>query len=213
MHEIIPGILERDWDTIEQHIIQFSPFAKTLHIDIIDGKFAQNTTFLDPKPFTKYAKDISLELHMMVEEPINYVEPWANAGFRRFIGHVEKMSSQEEFVAKVQEYGEVVLALDMATPIEALKVSFDDLDALLVMTIKAGFSGQQFIENALRKVTALQEKASIPIEVDGGINNETIKKAYVAGAKRFVATSFLHKGDTKIAFNLLMESLHNQYSV
>ena len=140
MYEIIPGILEKDWDSIQRKIELVKPFAKTIHIDIIDGKFAPNTTFLDPKPFEKYSKDIFFELHMMVEEPINYLKPFADAGFKRFLGHIEKMSNQAEFVAQGQMLGEVGLAVDGETPLHEVGVSIDDLDALVIMAIKAGFS-------------------------------------------------------------------------
>src|SRR5690349_4941146 len=102
IHEIIPAILEKDWATIEKKLEIVKPFAKTVHIDILDGKLFNNTTFMDPEPFKKYADDLFLEHHMMVEEPIQYLDEWAKAGFKRFIGHVEKMNDQAEFVAKGQ---------------------------------------------------------------------------------------------------------------
>ncbi|MBI2622555.1 MAG: hypothetical protein HYW64_00450 [Candidatus Levybacteria bacterium] len=119
MLEIIPGILEKDWSEIERKIELVRPFAKTIHIDILDRKFAPNTTFLDPLPFAKYTLPSSgqafpssgqapfFELHMMVEEPIQYLKPFADAGFKRFLGHIEKMSDQAEFVAQGQLLGEV----------------------------------------------------------------------------------------------------------
>ncbi|QQG40779.1 MAG: hypothetical protein HYV37_00445 [Candidatus Levyibacteriota bacterium] len=194
MLEIIPGILEKTWEEAEKKIEMLSPFAKVMHIDLLDGKFAPNTTFLDPKPFKKYSKDIFFELHMMVEEPVQYLKPFADAGFRRFLGHVEKMSDQAEFVAQGQLLGEVGLAIDGKTTIDDIKVPYDDLDCLLVMTINAGFSGQQFMPKHLEKVKALRSKIQnqfFPIEVDGGVNDLTIVQAKNAGANRFVATSFL----------------------
>jgi ribulose-phosphate 3-epimerase len=196
MFEIIPGILEKDWSAIEQKLEQVKPFAKSVHVDFIDGKFAPNTTFLDPKPFAKYAKDFVLELHMMVEDPLQYIKPWADAGFQRFVAHIEKMPDQAAFVADAQLWGEVGLALDKDTSRDELKVSLEDLDSLLFMTVKAGFSGQQFEESALAKIKQLGEEVLIPIETDGGINEETIEIAYAAGARRFVATSFLFAMDT-----------------
>src|SRR4030043_2163899 len=97
-------------------------FSKNIHIDIIDGKFAPNTTFLNPGPFSKYTKDADFELHMMVEEPINYLKPWAQVGFKRFIGHIEKMSDQTDFVAQGQLLGEVGLAIDGPTSPDILEV-------------------------------------------------------------------------------------------
>lgn len=198
--EIIPGILEKEWAEIERKIELVRPFAKTIHIDIIDGKFAQNQTFLDPIPFAKYSKDIFFEVHLMTDEPINYLKPFANAGFKRFIGHIEKMSNQAEFVARGQLLGEVGLAIDAPTPTDALKVPLEDLDCLLIMTVKAGQSGQAFVPDYLKKVEILlrhlADQNDMVIEVDGGINDATIVEAKNAGATRFVATSFLFNPST-----------------
>ncbi len=196
MFEIIPGILEKDWAEIGRKLEIYRPFAKSVHIDLIDGKFAQNTTFLDPSPFVKYRKDFLFEAHMMVEDPIKYLKPFADAGFNRFIGHVEKMPDQTEFVAQAQLLGEVALGIDAETPVEAIKVSLDDLDSILVMTVKAGFSGQSFIKDNLEKVKKLAGLTTIPIEIDGGVDAATVKLGCTAGARRFVATSFLFGGES-----------------
>ena len=126
--------------------------CKKIHIDLIDGKFAPNVTFLDPMPFTKYTGNIEFELHMMVEEPLNFLKPFAAVGFRRFIGHIEKMSDQAEFVAEAQLLGDVSLAVDLLTPIESIEVPFEDLDGVLVMSVKAGESGQEFVQEILSKI-------------------------------------------------------------
>ena len=208
MYEIVPspGTENKDFEEIDKKIAVVKPFVKTIHIDIIDGKYANNTTYADPGPFVKYTKELPsglrgqevnehglvFEVHLMVEDPLSYVKKWADAGFHRFIGQIEKMPDQEAFVAEAQLYGEVVLALDKQSPVDAIKVPLSDLDAVLVMTIQAGFSGQQFEESLLEKVKILREKNEfLAIEVDGGINDETIELAAAAGANRFVATSFL----------------------
>lgn len=200
--EIIPGILEKDWEAIEKKIERVKPFAKTIHIDLLDGKFAPNTTFLDPKPFEKYSKDIFFELHMMVENPLQYLKPFAESGFKRFIGHIEKMPDVAEFVAEGQLVGEVGLAIDGQTGIDALTVPLEDLDFLFVMTVNAGYSGQVFNAEYLEKVKALRmqnllnaEGLPLPIEVDGGMNAQTITLARDAGATRFIATSFLFNAE------------------
>jgi ribulose-phosphate 3-epimerase len=211
MYEIIPspGTDNKDFSEIERKIELVRPFAKTIHVDVVDGKFAHHKTLQDPAPFTKYAKDSLLEVHLMVDEPVTYLKPWAEAGFQRFIGHVEKMSDQAEFIAEAQLLGEVGLALDKQTPIDAIHASPEDLDCILVMTIQAGHSGQQFEEILLEKIKKLREKTSIPIEVDGGINDETIEIAAAAGANRFVATSFLFNNvqPSKEQFLLLQQKL------
>lgn len=206
MYDVIPGILEKTWEEVEAKIQLLSPFAKTLHIDIADGIATNNTTFLDPKPFAKYKDQFFLELHMMVEEPLKYLKPFADAGFKRFLGHVEKMSDQTEFVAEGQILGEVGLALDGPTDLSAITVPYDDLDAVLFYTCqKMGFSGPPMMPERLEKVKAFRAKSNLPIEVDGGINDATITLAKEAGATRFVATSFISTAaDPKSAYDKLV---------
>jgi len=209
MFEIIPspGTENKTFEEIEKKIASVKTFTEIIHIDVCDGKFAPNTTFSDPEPFKKFTallpedeggwetgeKGLFFEIHLMVEDPIKEIKKWADAGFRRFIGQIEKMPSQEEFVAEAQMYGEAGLAIDGPTPLDALKVAYDDLDVVLFFTgDKAGFSGQSLKEDRLEKVKALRKiEEYLPIEVDGGINDETIAIAAAAGVTRFVTTGFL----------------------
>lgn len=210
--QIIPGILENEWPEIEKKIDMALPFTKTLHIDLLDGKFVENHTFTFPKPFEKYKDKVQLELHMMVENPIQYVDAFAAAGFTRFLGHVEKMPDQAAFIAKVQQVGEAGLALDGPTPLDALTVSLIDLDCLLIYTSeKVGFSGPPFKPERLDKVRAIRQKEPLlPIEVDGGINDTTILEAKNAGATRFVTTSYLFKTDQpKMQYDSLMKLIED----
>lgn len=225
MYEIIPspGTTDKEWSAIEKKITSVKPFVKTVHIDVCDGKFANNTTFAMPEMFKDLTRELPsglrgqmigekglvFEVHLMVEDPIQYLKPWADAGFHRFIGQIEKMPDQEEFVAQAQLLGEVALAIDKQTPLDAIKVNLENLDALLVMTIQAGFSGQQFEEALVSKVKEARAKNEyLPVEVDGGINDETIEIAASAGANRFVATSFLFGMDTpETQYKLLEEKL------
>lgn len=202
---VIPGILEDSWEEIEKKIEIVKTFTNKIHIDLIDGKFAPHTTFMDPAPFKKYSKEIEFELHMMVEEPINYLKSWADAGFVRFIGQIEKMSDQAEFVAKGELLGEVGLAIDSLTSVDRIEVPIDDLDIILFMTVKAGESGQEFAEENLKKIENIKN-TFIPIEVDGGINSDTIIKAKNAGASRFVVTSFIFEGNPKENYEKLQKT-------
>lgn len=197
MHEIIPGILEASWPEIEKKLVAVRSFAKTVHVDLIDGVFAKNTTFQDPEAFLPFADDLFLEVHMMVAEPIEYLDRWAKAGFRRFLGHIEKMSDQAAFVAKAERWGEVGLALDGPTPITQIKVPLVDLDCLLIYTSdKVGFSGPPFLEKRLAKIKEIREQTdTLPIEVDGGITDNSLPKALASGATRFVSTSFLFRAE------------------
>lgn len=203
---IIPAILEKDWESIEKKLEICREFARTIHIDFIDGKFNPNGSFLEFEPFKKYSDYFELEAHLMVEEPVNYLSRLSSVGFKRFVGHVEKMSDQIEFVASGELLGAVGLALDLQTPFDAIKVSLDDLDQILLMSVNAGKSGQTFDNSIIEKIKSLRSKYLGNIEIDGGINDQTLSFAKTAGANTFCVTSFLFKEDPKEQFRLL-ESL------
>ena len=226
MYEIIPspGTENKDIHEVEEKIEKVRPLVKTIHIDVCDGIFAPNKTFSDPEAFKKVTEELPeseggfltgshglvFEVHLMVEEPIDHLKRWADAGFRRFIGQVEKMSDQIAFVAAAQEYGEVALGVDGPTSLDAIEVSYEDLDAVLFYTgDKAGYSGKPFQEDRLEKVKKLREMMPyLPIEADGGINDETIQIAASAGVTRFVTTGFLFNMQTpEKQFELLKKQL------
>ena len=122
------------------------------------------------------------------------------------------MPDQEEFVAKAQEFGEVGLAIDGPTNLSAIKVPYSDLDSVLIMTIKAGQSGQVFNAEYLEKVRTLRQAQGqfLPIEIDGGINDQTIVLAKNAGANRFIANSFLFNSpDPQRQYEMLKRVQHD----
>lgn len=219
MVEVIPAILEKNWQDIEKKINLVKAFAKTIQIDLIDGKFLPQQTFLDPKPFVKFSQEIFFELHLMVENPTAYLAPFAKAGFKRFIAHVEALpmlEDQEKFINEGKKLGQVGLAIDKDTDISSVKIPLDNLDCLLVMLVKAGSSGQQYNLECLEKIKMLKSSErtffngggaaqhDMEIEVDGGINLESIAKAKEAGATRFSVNSFLFKANSlEGQFNLL----------
>jgi len=195
MHNVIPGILEKDWVEIERKLEIIRPFSKTVHIDFLDGKFSEESSFMDFNSFAKYKSDFFMEAHLMVENPTQYVKLLASAGFKRFIGHIEKMVDVDEFIAEGQIFGEVGLALDIDTPVSSITIPFDDIDAVLIMAAKVGKSGQAFSQSALLKIQELRKQTIVPIEVDCGINEESIIAAKVMGANRFVTDSFIFESE------------------
>lgn len=212
MLEIIPAILEKDFTQIERKINLVKSFAGTIQIDLIDGKFLPQSTLLTPESFAKFSQESFLELHLMTQNPIGYVEPFAKAGFRRFIAHVEalpNLDDQKKFVKKVRSLNfEVGLAIDRDTEINTIKEPLENLDCLLIMLVKAGSSGQKFDENVLDKIRQLRAKTQMPIEVDGGINTESIMLAKKAGANRFSVNSFLFmENDPRKSYNQLLKCL------
>lgn len=208
--QIIPGILENNWQQIEENIEKIKKFSNTIHIDLIDGKFSSNTTFLDPNPFRKYSSELFFEVHLMTENPLLYLDSFAKAGFKRFIGQVEKMFDITEFVAKGQILGEVGIAIDLDTNVENITIPLDDLDFILVMGVKAGASGQAFNSNTLEKIKTIREKTTIPIEVDGGVSSENIVDLKNAGVNRFVATSYIFNSpNPKNAYQSLLSLINS----
>lgn len=206
-HEILLGVLEKRWKTAEERLEQASKISKKIHLDIIDGKFTDNKTFLDPLPIKKYTDRLDIELHLMVKNPIDYVKPWADQGIKRIIGHIEMMPDQLEFLNVTKKFCEAGLALDGPTPLEHITTPLEELDELLIYTSeKVGFSGPPLLKRRLDKVKQARKKApNLPICVDGGINNKTIHYAKECGATRFVSTShiFGSKDPKKTYKNLL----------
>lgn len=193
MSELIPGILEKDFLEIEKKLQIIKPFSQKVHIDFLDGKFSPEVSFMDFPQFSKYKNDFFMEAHLMVEDPSQYVKQLATAGFKRFLGQVEKMGNLEEFIAEGQIFGEVGLALDINTLIDVINIPFDDIDTILLMSVKAGKSGQEFMPEVLEKIRTLRQITQIPIEIDGGINEQTLVQAKQEGVKRFVVTSSIFK--------------------
>ena len=191
MHDVIPGILEKDSLEIEKKLSLVKRFSQKVHIDVLDGKFSQDLSFIDPTFFKKYENEFFMEVHLMVENPASYVKTFAQNGFKRFLGHIEKMKNLDEFIAEGQIFGEVGIALDIDTKIESLSLNYDDLDTILLMGVKAGKSGQTFMSDVLGKIRELRAKTNLPIEIDGGINEQTLIDCKLEGATRFVATSYI----------------------
>ena len=204
MDNIVPGILEKSWEEIEKKINICREFSKTIHIDFIDGKFSPNTTFFDLEKFKEVSNGLVLEAHLMVEEPMNYLDVLSSSGFERFLGQIEKMSDQAKFVGKGESLGSVGLALDLETQVDRINVPLFDLDSILVMAVPAGQSGQTFQSLALDKIKKLRSNFLGTIEIDGGINDQTILFAKEAGARSFVCTSYLFDSeDPKAQFEKL----------
>jgi len=209
--EVIPGIFEKDFQLIRERAKLVAPFIDWIHIDIADNRLVSNSSFIDPSPFKKLIQETGkkFELHMMIENPVSVSDEWVNAGFQRLLWHMEgiiKTSDVRLKIAEIRGRGvEVGLAVDKETPVESVLPYLDDVDCVLIMTIKAGFSGQQFIPEMLDKARVIRErKPGLPIEVDGGINDETARMAVVAGATRLVSTSYIfNSGNIREAINRL----------
>lgn len=188
MVQIIPAILTADFKELEEKLRLVEGKVERVQIDIVDGVFADNKTVF-PDVLENIETNLLVDFHLMTKEPREWVERCVRGMADRIFGHVEQMSSQTEFIGKVQEVGaKVGLALDLDTPVEKIASEvFLNLDAVLVMSVKAGFGGQEFDERALAKIKKLDEiraRDATPFKicVDGGISEGNIDKVVQAGA-------------------------------
>lgn len=205
MVEIIPAILEKNFPEIEKKIRLVESLVDWVQIDIADNTLVPNTTFLDPTPFAALKTPVQLELHMMVSDPLRYLENFHRAGFKRFFAHVEGQYI-EEYIEKCYQLGvEVGLAIDGPTDFEKIHRYLDNIDAVLVMAIEAGESGRPYREDTALKIKRIREAdLEIPIAVDGAMNAENAAKVVAAGATRINSNSFIFGApDVKIAVETL----------
>lgn len=191
-YEIIPGILEPSQSVFQERFKLAAQFSTTIQADIIDEDFANRAVNPDLS-FTKNY-NIPLELHLMVKNPEEWVDSFSAINVKRIIGHVEMMENIPKFIATVKTQNATpFLGIDLPTDINTYaKHEYIErgLAGFLVMTVKAGHSGQAFQKSALEKVTLLRQKfPGLDIEIDGGADKNTIPLALNSGANLFVSTS------------------------
>lgn len=188
MISIIPSILTNSSSEFDEMMSSLEGNLERVHFDVIDGIFVDNHT-IEPSIMIDYDSNLLIDYHLMVDEPIMWVDKCVEGQADRIIGHIERMSDQISFVGKVQSVGSKVgLAIDLYTPVERLdSVILNNLDVVLVMGVKAGFGGQDFNDEVLTKITKLdqirsRDKTPFRICVDGGVRPENIRRIKIAGA-------------------------------
>jgi ribulose-phosphate 3-epimerase len=186
--QIIPTILEKEISSAEIKIRLIKDKTRWLQIDVIDGFFSEGKSF-ELELLNKMQKELQnnlLEIHLMVKEPIKWIEKCNFVGACRIVGQVEKMSDKKEFVEKVKNMGlEVGLAFDVKTDVKEIPL---ETDLILLMGRKSGFKTAKFekeIYNKIEDLVKLREKDNLDfkIGVDGGIDLKIIKKIKNAGAE------------------------------
>lgn len=211
MVEISASILSANLASIGLEIAKLGEIDY-IHVDVIDGHFAPNLTF-----GTKFLRDIKnsnpnlkLDVHLMVENPENYIEEITKIGVEFLTIHYEACKHLDRVVTKISDTNtKVGLALVPTTNENVLEYIIDKLDLVLVMTVNPGFSGQTFLESQLPKIKKIKNlikntPKTIKLEVDGGINQETIKKVVANGVDIAVAGSYIFGTDNyKKRINIL----------
>ena len=206
---VLPSILACDFGHLAREIeLVEQAGAKALHLDVMDGHFVPNLSFGIPVvEAVRRATGLPLDVHLMIERPERYVEPFRAAGADGITIHVEAVAEPRPVLDKIRSLGAWAgLALNPPTPLSAIDASLPYCDLVLVMSVMPGFGGQLFDASALEKLQALQERKDIQafLEVDGGITSETIGPCAEAGAELFVAgTAIFHSDDYGAAIRQL----------
>jgi ribulose-phosphate 3-epimerase len=207
---IAPSILSADFGYLADQVQQAEAAgADYVHVDVMDGRFVPNIT-LGPLivEAVRRATRLPIDVHLMIDAPERYLAEFAAAGGDILTIHAEACTHIQATLARARDLGaRAGLALCPATPLAVVEEVCDDLDLLLVMTVNPGFGGQKLIPATVRKTRRAREMlerlgAEAELEVDGGVNLETVASVVEAGADVLVAGSAVFNAHASVATNL-----------
>lgn len=181
MVTIIPAIMPKTLAEFEEKFYRIAGKVGRFQVDIIDGVYANNKTIY-PEELEQVDTIMKMDIHLMVNEPVEWIERCVRAGADRVFGQVERMREWDRFVAEGQVNGlQTGLAFDIETGVERLEEYIMDVDGVLLMAVKAGLSGQQFDARVKDKIEAVRKmRHDLPICIDGGLGVEEIKSCIAA---------------------------------
>jgi len=200
---LAPSILSADFTNLAQQIRMAEiGGADWIHCDIMDGHFVPNITFGPSlvKAVRRVTK-LPIDVHLMIEHPDKYLEDFIKAGASYVSVHVEEVIHLNRTINRIKELGvKAGVVINPGTPVSSIADVAEYIDLLLIMTVNPGFGGQKFIPNSIRRIKEAvtlrnEANANFLIEIDGGVNVETAKTAFEAGAEVFVAGSSIFKVD------------------
>lgn len=203
MNCLSPSILSADFSRLGEQLRQLDEAgAHYVHIDVMDGMFVPSITY--GMPVMKSIRECTeriFDVHLMIEEPIRYVNDFAEAGADLLTVHAEACGHLDRTIEAIREKGILAgVALNPATPLSQIEYILPKVDMVLVMTVNPGFGGQKLIPYTLQKVRDLKKMVDerglkTDIEVDGGINLDNVTEVMDAGANIIVAGSAVFHGD------------------
>jgi len=208
MKLLAPSILSADIANLSEQIkLVEKNGADWIHCDIMDGHFVPNITFGPVLvEAAKRSTNLPLDVHLMIKNPDNFLEDFKNAGADIISVHYEEVVHLNRTISKIKELGaKAGVVINPSTPVSMVKDIAEYIDLLLIMTVNPGFGGQSIISNSERRISEAVKlraelKADFLIEVDGGVNKNTVTKIKNAGCDVFVAGSSIFKAkDVSIA--------------
>ena len=203
MIRVSPSILAADFANLEREIGTIKQAgAEYVHIDVMDGLFVPNISIgLPVLSCIRKVTDLTLDVHLMIEEPGRYIDDLAEVGADLITVHAEACKHLDRTIEAIKEKGLLAgVALNPATPLSAIEWILPKVDMVLIMSVNPGFGGQKLIPYTVEKVRALKKMIDekglkTDIEVDGGVNLENVTEVMDAGANIIVAGSAVFKGD------------------
>ena len=200
---ISPSILSADFANLEKDIKRAEiAGADWIHVDVMDGHFVPNITI--GVPVVKSLRSITnlpLDVHLMIENPDKYIEPFANAGADIITFHYEAEIDYKQIkdtILKIKSFGvKAGISIKPKTNPDVLIPYLNEVDMVLVMTVEPGFGGQKFMQDCAEKIKFVKEKSNkdLIIQVDGGINDITAKICKSYGANSLVAGNYIYKSE------------------
>jgi len=212
--KVFPSILSADLLNMEKSIELVKDLADAIHIDVMDGHFVPNLSYgpaLVRALRSKY--DISLNVHLMVEKPENFVDMFMDAGANHLGFHIEATYHPQRLLKYIRDHGvRPFITLNPATPLNTIEYLLGEVDMVLIMTVNPGYGGQEFLPFCLRKIRTLREMAlkegiDLDIMVDGGIDLNTAPLVVEAGANILISGNTVFTSENPKEVIIKMKSI------